>query len=243
MEKYLKTKQEFLQVPIPQHGEKYGIIPHSVFLEELVNKIEENNYEIDREVYYGYDDNKVLLGKFRLKNNLGLDISPMIEFKNSYNKTKKAEIKIGIEVLVCQNGAIMTVGNTYSRKHLGNNALFDFRNHINNSINELELQFEKMKNSVDQMKRIGLTEENMFSLVGELYLRDILTDNQISTVKKQIQSPAYVDFDNNSLWSFYNHCTYSIEKTGHPRDYERRNIKLFALISDRFNLETANHVY
>jgi len=87
------------------------------------------------------------------------------------------------------------------------------------------------------MKRITISERKQAEMLGVLFAEyEILTTEQMSVVKQQMDKPSYdYNCEVNSLWAFYNHVTYAMKKA-HPRDWMDDQRKLHWYITMEFDL-------
>jgi len=87
------------------------------------------------------------------------------------------------------------------------------------------------------MKEIIIDSKRQAELLGVLFAEyEILTTEQISLVKQQMEKPSYFyNGDVNSLWSFYNHVTFALKKS-HPRNWMEDQRKLHWFLSMEFDL-------
>ena len=222
MKQWLTNRQEILATPLPQHGGRYAVIPHSLFLNEIQDRLKAKGYDIAEERYLTTWNEQVIAGVFRIKDN-NTELAPSISFINSYNKTKKASIRAGAVVLVCRNGMMGAIENgSYSRKHTGT-ALEDFREHVELVIDGLEKEFIRLQSNVREMKNISV--DNMDE--------QLITNTQLSIFKKEKKSS--LNFRGNTLWDFYNNCTEAF-KDSHPVIYDKQHVKFHTYICDKFQL-------
>lgn len=244
MKTWMTKKDELLTTPLPLAQKRYGVIPHSVFLNEIQEKLENKGYEITQERYLTANNNQVMTGTYSLKPNSwdsGIEISPAVTFVNSYNKTRKAELKAGVMVLVCSNGMIGLKGERYSRKHLGNEALNDFREHINNVIDGVKDEFDRLLLNIEEMKAISLNNVRKALLIGDMFLNnEIILPAQLSILKREIKTSQ--NFTGDSAYDFYQNVTESF-KENHPLNYDRQMVRFHSYISDMLQLSGATNLF
>lgn len=244
MKNWLVTRSNIPAAPLPDKTESYSPIPHSVFLDEIQERLAVKDMSIASERFLTADNYKILTGNFTLskKGETYTELAPTIYFVNSYNKTRKATIRAGATVLVCRNGMLGTVVNGYySRKHSGT-ALEDFRKHIDLIIDGLEAEFNRLTINMNEMKAINLSDYQRAQLVGDMIINeDMISPTQISLLKKEIKYSEHFK-DKTSLWSFYNNCTEAF-KQNHPLTFDRQHIKLHTYISDKFALTGYRGLY
>lgn len=241
MNNWITKKEEILNTPLPINSDRYGIIPHGVLLNELEEKLNKEGYEIESTKYLTCNNNQIISGVYRLKSDNDLDIKPSITFINSYNRTRKAEIKIGMEVLVCTNGMIGSTGTKYSRKHIGDLALRDFQHHIDLGIKNIEPEIQILRNNVKDMKSIQMTKELRAQLIGDMLINEsMINSTQLGIIQKEINFSE--NFKTNTVWDFYNHITEGY-KHNHPMHYDKQHIKLHTYIQDVFSLEGSKKLF
>lgn len=242
MKNWTNKREEILSTSLPIVTGRYGVIPHSVFLEEIQEELHKQGHTIVEESYLTADNNKILTGSFRIQNNTDIEIMPCIQFVNSYNKTRKASIRVGGTVLVCKNGMLGSApGGSYTRKHIGINALPDFRKHLNVGISGLTLEFERLLKNKQEMKDIQIDKSIIARLVGDMIINeDLITTTQLSILKHEINFSA--NFKGNTLWDFYNNTTESFKDT-HPSFYDKQHIKFHSFITSKFDLSGNKGIY
>lgn len=230
---YLKT------IPIPISTKTYTPVSHSVFIDEIKEELDINNYTIKKEEYLCCNDGKIMTGKYTIDNENSL-FNPAIFFTNSYNKMRKAELTSGLLVLLCSNGMIGLDGNKFSKKHSGT-VLSELRNSIKLGIATMEEQFERLVKNIEEMKAIILTDDVICTFIGDMYMNeDMITDNQLSIFKKERKHSK--DFKTNSLWDVYNNVTESYKNT-HPMYFDKQHLKFHSYVSDRFSLTGSRKLF
>lgn len=241
MKNWLESKAALMNAPLPEKEGRYCPIPHSVFLQELQEMLFKKNMIIRDERYLTCSDNKVMTGWFSLKSE-DKELAPSITFVNSYNKTKKASIRASALVLVCKNGMMGTVDNGYySRKHLGDNALQELRQHMEVVIDGVEQEFQRLLINKEEMQSLSLTPQEKALLIGDMYLNEsIITPNQLSIIKKELTTSQ--NFKGDTAWALYNHVTEAL-KDNHPMNYEGQHIKVHTYMADKLGLTGARGLY
>jgi hypothetical protein len=242
MRNWIEREDQILLAPLPKWEKSYTVIPHGVFLTEMRQKIEARGYSIEDRKYLVDKDCQVICGTYILgSRNTGSDLAPSISFVNSYNKKRRAEIWAAAAVLICKNGMMASVQNGhYSRKHSGN-ALEEFRNYVELTIESLQGEFERLKTNMEEMKAAKLTKNTRAFLVGDMYLNEKMINlAQLSILNKEVSFSE--NFKDDTVWSFYNNCTEAL-KHSHPLLYDKQHIKLHTYISDKFNLTGHRGLY
>jgi len=113
----------------------------------------------------------------------------------------------------------------FLHKHTGNvDELF---------VEAIEEQVDKIQFSIDSTRELKdklsakLVDGKEFgSIIGNLYLLDLLNTSQLEIIKKEINEPSYeYGSPTNSLWTLFNHITHSL-KIAHPSSYFETHINL-----------------
>jgi hypothetical protein len=243
MKNWNLSRTEILNAPVPADTNSYTAIPHSVFLDELQNKLQEKQYDILEERYLCSKDAQIVTGSFTVKDtkSSGSELAPTLFFTNSYNKMKRASIRAGVTVLVCKNGMMAQVDkSSYSRRHSGD-ALEDIKYYIDSVVGTLEREFNRMSINMQEMRNIDLSKDMIAQLAGDMFLNEqLITATQLGILNKELKFST--NFKDTSLWSFYNNCTEAF-KDSHPMFYDKQHVKFHTYISDKFKLTGFTGLY
>lgn len=210
------TKNYLMQAPLPTHGGRYSVIPHTDVIRNVVKTINNNGFEIERELYRSSLDAQVATGIYHIKSNLDDEMSMMFAWVNSYNKTKRFRCAVGSYVTVCMNGMISGDLKSYGRKHTGS-ADVEYSQVIKDQLSQLSKHHKQLVNDKNSMKEITVSKKRQAELLGQLFISEnIITSTQLSEVKEQMVKPSY-DYGTpeDSLWTLYNHVTHAVKGT-HP---------------------------
>jgi hypothetical protein len=90
--------------------------------------------------------------------------------------------------------------------------------------------FNQIQDDAEVMKGIPLSDDDAYRTIGLLYGNGILTPRQIPVVKNEWLKPSHDDFEDRSLWSFYNACTESL-KSSPPQSIMERHLMLHSQIA------------
>jgi hypothetical protein len=242
--KWTDRREEILAIAPPEKQGKYCPIPHSVFLGEIEEELYKLGYTIKGQRFLTANNNQILTGTYNVSDNRtdDIDISPTIYFTNSYNKMKKASIHVGAMVLVCKNGMLGSVeSGSFSRKHLGDNALTEFRERMKLGIQQLQKEFERLIINKTEMQNRVIETSIRNQLIGEMYIdHTMINPTQLSILNREIKTSK--NFKDDTLWSLYNNITESL-KENHPMNYNNDLIKVHTFFSDQFNLTGNRGLY
>jgi hypothetical protein len=87
------------------------------------------------------------------------------------------------------------------------------------------------------MKEITLNKRKQAQLLGILFAEyQILTTEQASIIRQQMDRPSHVYADSNSMWAFYNYVTISLQHS-HPKTWMEDQRVLHYFISTMNNFK------
>ena len=230
------TKEYLTSVALPTHAESYTVISHEFIINHTMEQLALHGFTVADEKYRANSDGSIAQGVYYLNYTKDPEVGMMFAWSNSYNKQMRFKCGIGGYVFICMNGVVTGDMGSYSRKHFGT-ADTDTINTIIDQISNADTYFDQILSDKDIMKKITLTERKQAELLGILYAEyEILTTEQMSTVKQQMDKSSYdYNCEVNSLWAFYNHVTYALKKS-HPRNWMEDQRKLHLFISMEFDL-------
>ena len=230
------TREYLGTIPLPNHADTYTVISHEFVISNTLEQLALHGFTVADEKYRANSDGSIAQGIYYLNYTKDPEVGMMFAWSNSYNKLMRFKCGIGGYVFICMNGVVSGDMGSYSRRHSGT-ADSDTIKTIIDQISNADAYFDQILSDKDTMKKITLTERKQAELLGILYAEyEILTTEQMSTVKQQIDRPGYdYNCEVNSLWAFYNHVTYALKKS-HPKDWMEDQRKLHLFISMEFDL-------
>jgi hypothetical protein len=228
------TVEQLAAIPLPKETRTYKPVAH----EDLVNLLSSMavnllpEFELVNTQLGVTKDGQKLFGVITLKNDhteLGLSIG----FRNSYDKSLSVGIVTGSSVFVCDN--LMLTGDlTVLRKHTSN-VINDIDALALSTIYKSRAAFKQIQEDVEIMKEIPMSDDEAYRTLGLIYGRGIITPRQIPVVKNEWLKPSHDDFQDRSLWSFYNACTEAL-KSSPPQSIMERHLKVHSHIMDRVHV-------
>jgi hypothetical protein len=240
MKNWQNTTDFLREIPLPTQTRTYKPVSHAVFIDEIKEELYKRGHSVKTERYLTANNGLIMTGNFTIENPDG-EINPAIFFTNSYNKMRKAELTNGVIVLVCSNGMIsMDVTNKFSKKHSGT-VLEDLRNNIVLSVESIDEEFEKLRKNAEEMKQIQLSDNQIASIIGDMYINEsMISETQLSILKKEVKTST--NFKDNTVWDLYNNTTEAF-KASHPMHFDKQHLKLHAYVSDVFSLTGSRGLY
>jgi hypothetical protein len=230
------TKEYLTSVALPNHAESYTVISHEFIINHTMEQLALHGFTVEKETYRSNSDGSIAQGIYYINYDKDPEIGLMFAWSNSYNKLMRFKCAMGGYVFICMNGIVAGDMGSYGRKHLGT-ADTETVKAIIEQISNADIYFDRIVADKDTMKKITITERKQAELLGILYAEyELLTNEQISIVKQQMDKPSYdYNCEINSLWAFYNHVTYALKKS-HPRDWMDDQRKFHWFVAFEFDL-------
>ena len=205
-------------IPLPVHADTYTVISHENVMDYSKTALINAGFTIEREEYRATADGQIAQGVFRLHYGTDQELSMMFAWTNSYNK--QVRFKCGVGAYINTNGTVMVCGDmgNWSRKHTGT-ADTETIATITDQVANAYMYYNQLVSDKNVMQTISMTKRKQAQLLGILFAEyQILTTEQASIVRQQMDKPSYVFADNNSLWAFYNYVTLALQQS-HPKTW------------------------
>lgn len=212
------SKAHLISVPLPQHGATYTVITHQFVIDYSYQALANAGFGIVDEEYRCTADGQIAQGIFKLQYKNDPDLSMMFAWTNSYNKQVKFKCLVG--AYINQTGTVMTSGDmgTWTRKHVGT-ADVETKATIDDQIANAYMYYNQLVADKADMVGVTLNKRKQAQLLGVLFAEfQILTTEQASIIRSQMDRPSHVYEDSNSLWAFYNYVTIALQHS-HPRTW------------------------
>ena len=205
-------------IPLPVHADTYTVISHENVMDYSKTALINAGFTIEREEYRATADGQIAQGVFRLHYGTDQELSMMFAWTNSYNK--QVRFKCGVGAYINTNGTVMVCGDmgSWARKHTGT-ADTETIATITEQVTNAHMYYNQLVSDKNIMQTISMTKRKQAQLLGILFAEyQILTTEQASIVRQQMDKPSYVFADNNSLWAFYNYVTLALQQS-HPKTW------------------------
>ena len=205
-------------IPLPLHADTYTVISHENVMDYSKTALINAGFTIEKEEYRATADGQIAQGVFRLHYGNDQELSMMFAWTNSYNK--QVRFKCGVGAYINTNGTVMVCGDmgSWARKHTGT-ADTETIATITEQVTNAHMYYNQLVSDKNVMQTISMTKRKQAQLLGILFAEyQILTTEQASIVRQQMDKPSYVFADNNSLWAFYNYVTLALQQS-HPKTW------------------------
>lgn len=212
------SKAHLISVPLPDHGDSYTVISHESVIDHVYNELAAAGFVIADEDYRATADGNIAQGVHRLHYNSDPELSMMFAWTNSYNK--QVRFKCGVGAYVNHIGTAMVCGDmgSWARKHTGS-ADEETVATIKEQIANAQMYYDQLVADKNAMKEIKMNKRKQAQLLGILFAEyQILTTEQASIVRSQMDKPTHVFEDTSSLWAFYNYVTTALQSS-HPKTW------------------------
>ena len=226
-------------IPLPVHADTYTVISHENVMDYTKTALINAGFTIEREEYRATADGQIAQGVYRLHYGTDQELSMMLAWTNSYNK--QVRFKCGIGAYINTNGTVMVCGDmgNWARKHTGT-ADTETIATITDQVTNAHMYYNQLVSDKNVMQTISMTKRKQAQLLGILFAEyQILTTEQASIVRQQMDKPSYVFADNNSLWAFYNYITLALQQS-HPKTWMEDQRILHYFINSVNNFPACN---
>ena len=230
------TKAHLVSVPLPNHGATYTVISHQSVMDYVYTELANAGFGIVHEEYRCTADGQIAHGIYKLNFNNDPELSMMFAWTNSYNK--QVRFKCGVGGYINLTGTTMVCGDmgSWARKHTGT-ADEETIKTIQDQVANAHMYYNQLCSDKESMKGITLNKRKQAQLLGILFAEyQILTTEQASIVRQQMDRPSHVYVDSNSLWAFYNFVTIALQHS-HPKTWMEDQRVLHYFISTVNNFQ------
>jgi hypothetical protein len=224
-------KAHLISVPLPTHGLSYTVISHEFVIDMSTTALINAGFTIVEEEYRATADGQIAQGIYRLNYMGDPDLSMMFAWTNSYNK--QVRFKCGVGAYVNKTGTVMVCGDigSWARKHTGT-ADNETQDTIEDQVYNAYMYYNQLVSDKASMETITMNKRKQAQMLGILFAEyQILTTEQASIIRSQMDRPTHVFTDSNSLWAFYNYVTLSLQYS-HPKTWMEDQRILHHFISE-----------
>jgi hypothetical protein len=212
------SKAHLISVALPDHGDSYTVISHESVINHVYTELAQAGFGIVSEEYRATADGNIAQGVHVLQYNSDPELSMMFAWTNSYNK--QVRFKCGVGAYVNHTGTTMVCGDmgSWARKHTGT-ADEETVATIKEQVANAQMYYDQLVHDKNAMKDIKMNKRKQAQLLGILFAEyQILTTEQASIVRSQMDKPVHVFEDTSSLWAFYNYVTTALQSS-HPKTW------------------------
>jgi len=212
------TKAHLVSVALPNHAATYTVISHQSVIDYVYTELATAGFSILDEEFRCTADGQIAQGIHKLSFNSDPELSMMFVWTNSYNK--QVRFKCGVGAYINLTGTTMVCGDmgNWARKHTGT-ADEETIKTIQEQIANAHMYYNQLAADKEIMKGITLNKRRQAQMLGILFAEyQILTTEQASIIRQQMDRPSHVFADSNSLWAFYSYVTIALQHS-HPKTW------------------------
>ena len=212
------TKAHLVSVALPNHAATYTVISHQSVIDYVYTELATAGFSVVDEEFRSTADGQIAQGIHKLSFNSDPELSMMFVWTNSYNK--QVRFKCGVGAYINLTGTTMVCGDmgNWARKHTGT-ADEETIKTIQDQIANAYMYYNQLAADKEIMKGITLNKRRQAQMLGILFAEyQILTTEQASMIRSQMDRPSHVYEDSNSLWAFYNYITIALQHS-HPKTW------------------------
>jgi hypothetical protein len=220
-----------VSVPLPNHGTTYTVISHQFVIDYSKTALQNAGFIIIDEEYRCTADGNIAQGIYRLNYNSDPELSMMFAWTNSYNK--QVRFKCGVGAYVNKTGTVMVCGDigSWARKHTGT-ADTETQDTIDDQVSNAHMYYNQLVADKAHMEGINMNKRKQAQMLGILFAEyQILTTEQASMVRQQMDRPIHVFLNADSMWAFYNYVTVALQHS-HPKTWMEDQRILHHFISE-----------
>ena len=233
------TKAHLVSVALPNHAATYTVISHQSVIDYVYTELATAGFSIVDEEFRSTADGQIAQGIHKLSFNSDPELSMMFVWTNSYNK--QVRFKCGVGAYINLTGTTMVCGDmgNWARKHTGT-ADEETIKTIQDQIANAYMYYNQLAADKEIMKTVTLNKRRQAQMLGILFAEyQILTTEQASLVRSQMDRPSHVFADSNSLWAFYSYITIALQHS-HPKTWMEDQRVLHYFMSSVNNFQQCN---
>lgn len=212
------TMGDLTSVPLPNHAASYTTISHKFVIDYSKQQLIAAGFVIVDEEYRSTADGQVAQGIYKLEYNSDPELSMMFAWTNSYNKQVKFKCLVG--AYINKTNTVMVSGDisTWTRKHTGT-ADVETQQTIDAQIANAHMYYDQLVHDKNTMENVSLNKRRQSQMLGILFAEyQILTTEQASLIRQQMDKPSHVYTNTDSLWAFYCYVTIALQAS-HPKTW------------------------
>ena len=229
-------RQDLIDVTLPNHADSYTVISHKSVMDLSTKALEDAGFSITNENYRATRDGNIASAIYTLNFGSDSELSMMFAWSNSYNKQMR--FKCGVGAIHTSNNTSLVCGDmgSWARKHTGS-ADTETKETIEEQVKLAKMYYDQLVSDKEAMKKINLDVRKQAQLLGMLFAEhDVLTTEQASSIKQQMNKTTFNSSNPGTLWEFYNFVTIALQQS-HPKTWMEDQRVLHWFMSDTFKFD------
>lgn len=209
---------DLISVPLPNHAASYTTISHKFVIDYSKQQLLAAGFVIVDEEYRSTADGQIAQGIYKLNYNSDPELSMMFAWTNSYNKQVKFKCLVGAYINKTETVMVSGDISTWTRKHTGT-ADVETQQTIDSQIANAHMYYNQLIHDKSTMESVSLNKRRQSQMLGILFAEyQILTTEQASMIRQQMDKPSHVYAKTDSLWAFYCYVTIALQSS-HPKTW------------------------
>jgi len=213
------TRDELIELPVPEGTKTHQPLSHHQIVKVLEEALTFRYLKVVKEEFAVSADGMKMFGVMELNAEFsGCRFS--IGLRNSNDKSMRLALTVGYRVFVCDNMAFSGDFTPLSHKHTNNLQLQDA---ISIAVDRIHRGFEPLKQKVQQMRELVLTEKTVKILIYDAFM-----DRKLKGIPRQLMPvvhdhyfhPQHEAFYPRNLWSLSNAFTSAFKKLAPVKQFE-----------------------
>lgn len=222
--------------PLPTATSTYTVISHSSVINTIHQTLHQHGFNVIEEIYSANHQAQVARGTFKLDYQNDPEMSLMFSFVNSYDKSKRFQCCLGAIAEINQSYFMYDISK-WDRKHTGT-ADQELVDTIEDQVKQAKQHYDNLKLHKDLMQQTTITKKEFATIIGELYLENIISSDQISIIRREFKKPSFqYTAGNDNLWSCYMYIISAVGET-HPKKWMETQTYIHMYIMNKFDLLT-----
>lgn len=227
------TMKEVRAIEVPEITDTFFPTPHAeviTMVESYAKGILDSSFTFKKNVFGLARKGQRLFGMLTFANSDD-EQELAIAYRQGYDKTLPYGVALGTSVMICNN-LDLSGDIVMSKKHTLNgwDAIKE--------TTELALKgaptiYHKHLEDAQEMKRVEITQQRGWELLGFLRGSNILKPVQLSKAFEQWGKPDY-DHPTDNLWGLFNSCTEALKLESDPTNAMSRRLALHQVFTEKF---------
>lgn len=199
-------RQELLALPVPDSTDTHKIIPHSLFVQRVLESLAYRHIDVVDDRYGISKDGMNLFGMMKLSIERD-DVRLALGLRNSHSKTFSLGLVAGAVVFVCDNLCFQGDFMALSRKHTKNLVVEDA---VGLGLERVQRQFQPMLDQLFAWRNHQLPDQAAKAIIFDAFIKgelDIKAKHLATAVAEYYFEPRHPEFQPRTLWSLSNAFT------------------------------------
>ena len=234
----LSTKEYLISAALPEATDTYTVIPHELVMAKTEEILKARGFIINKEMYKCNKGAKVAQGIYHLAYGDDPEMSMMVAWNNSYDKTRRFKFAVGGYSSESMNCYLSKNIGNWDRKHTGT-ADIETEETIIAQLDKANNYYAQLVSDKEKMKSISISMLKACEVVGTLFIdKGMLTTEQMSVIKAEYKTPSFnYNASEDSLWTFYNHISLSLQRS-HPKSWMDQQRLIHWFLCNEFSIPT-----